>query len=796
MKSARTLGAVPLLTLILGGSCRGADAAPTIRFSRDVLPILSQNCFQCHGPDEKARKAKLRLDTAQGAAAVIQPGKSDESELILRINAEDDDRRMPPPRTNRRLTAAQKDVLRRWIDEGAPWGKHWAYETPIRPPLPPVQNKAWARNAIDYFILARLEKEGLAPSPEAAKETLIRRVTLDLTGLPPTPREVDAFLADGSPEAYERLVDRLLASARYGERMAMDWLDEARYADTNGYQNDFARTMWPWRDWVIAAFNRNQPFDRFVTEQVAGDLLPGVTLAQRIATGFNRNNRTVTEAGSIDEEWRVENAVDRVETTATVFLGLTLGCGRCHDHKFDPISQREFYQFFAFFNSVNEKGVYTEQRGNVPPLVRLPTPQDEARQKQLDGAIAAAERALRELESARAGRDLLEGELRGLKDRLGKLRKELAEHEQRVPSVMVMEDLPKPRETFVLKRGRYEMPDRSQKVEPGVPACLSPWPAGAPRNRLGLARWLVAPDNPLTARVTVNRFWQHYFGTGLVKTAENFGVQGEPPSHPELLDWLATEFVRCGWDVKAMQRLLVTSATYRQASKAGPALWQRDPDNRLLARGPRFRLPAEVVRDNALAVSGLLVEKVGGPSVKPYQLPGLWEQLAGGAGEGPYVQDKAPDLYRRSLYVYRKRTVPHPGLTTFDAPSREVCQVKRPRTNTPLQALELLNDLTYVEAARRLAEIMLTEGGRTPEERIRYAFRRATARAPGSRELQALARGLARYRQIFASDKEAALRYVRHGESPIDARLDPAELAACTATAEVILNLDETITKE
>jgi hypothetical protein len=796
VKSARTLGAVPLLTLTLCGTGLGADAAPTVRFSRDVLPILSENCFQCHGPDEKARKAKLRLDTAEGAGAVIKPRKSDESELILRVNAQADDQRMPPPRTNRRLSAAQKDVLRRWIEEGAAWGKHWAYETPARPLLPPVKNGAWARNAIDFFILARLEKEGLAPSPEAARETLIRRVTLDLTGLPPTPREVDAFLADRSPDAYERLVDRLLASARYGERMAMEWLDEARYADTNGYQNDFARTMWPWRDWVIDAFNRNQPFDRFVNEQVAGDLLPGATVSQRIATGFNRNNRTVTEAGSIDEEWRVENAVDRVETTATVFLGLTMGCGRCHDHKFDPISQREFYQFFAFFNSVNEKGVYTEQRGNVPPLVRLPTPQDEARLRQFDGAIAAAERAQRELESAKPGRDLLEGELRALKDKVAKLRKERAEHEQRVTSVMVMEDLPKPRETFVLKRGRYEMPDRSQKVEPGVPACLSPWPADAPRNRLGLARWLVSPDNPLTARVTVNRFWQHYFGTGLVKTAENFGLQGEPPSHPELLDRLATEFVKGGWDVKAMQHLIVTSATYRQASKAGPALWQRDPDNRLLARGPRFRLAAEVVRDNALAVSGLLAEKVGGPSVKPYQPPGLWEQLAGGAGEGPYVQDKAPGLYRRSLYVYRKRTVPHPALTTFDAPSREVCQVKRPRTNTPLQALELLNDVTYVEAARRLAEVMLTEGGRTPEERIGYAFRRTTARAPEAGELQVLARGLARYRQTFGHDKEAAARYVRHGESPIDARLDPAELAAYTATAEVILNLDETITKE
>jgi hypothetical protein len=1054
MKSAHLLS-FPFLALALCGAARGAAAEP-VRFNRDILPILSANCFQCHGPDKEARKAKLRLDTRQGVLAqarsgrpVIAPGKSAESELIERVTSPNPSQVMPPPRTNRTLTTAQRELLRRWIDEGAAWGRHWAYETPARPALPPVKNAAWPRNAIDRFILSRLDKEGLAPSPEAARETLIRRVTLDLTGLPPTPAEVDAFLADRSPGAYEKVVDRLLASPRYGERMAMDWLDDARYADTNGYQNDFARTMWPWRDWVIAAFNRNQPFDHFVTEQIAGDLLPNPTLAQRIATGFNRNNRTVTEAGSIDEEWRVENAVDRVETTATAFLGLTLGCARCHDHKFDPIGQKEFYQFFAFFNSVNEKGVYTEQRGNVPPLVAVPSRQDEQRLRQFDADLAAADRAVREQEAAlpagqqrweqeqRAGpppkepldwafRCALDGSLRftgpggkageaqyrgngqpawsegapgkalrldgkensyldagqavtlertdrfsyggwvkpkgggallskmddsgayrgfdlllqngkievhlvhawpdnaikvvaqealpndtwrhvfvtydgsskaagvtvyvngrpakpktdndRLRDtivtgqplRLGKrstafplsgeladvrvysrtltaaevqavasrpvqdvlrtpaeqrskaqqellaqfyrehfatglraakqkaarLRREKEEYQKRIPTVMIMEDLKTPRETFLLKRGRYEMPDKSLKVDPGVPGCLSPFPEGAPRNRLGLARWLVDPSNPLTARVAVNRFWQHYFGTGLVKTAENFGVQGEPPSHPELLDWLATEFVRTGWDMKEMQRLIVTSATYRQASKATAALLHRDPENRLLARGPRFRLPAEAVRDNALAVSGLLVEKLGGPSVKPYQPAGLWEALAGGAGEGPYVQDKDANLYRRSLYVYRKRTVPHPALTTFDAPSREVCQVKRPRTNTPLQALELLNDVTYVEAARQLAERMLTEGGRTPEERITYAFRRATARPPAATELQILARGLERYRQKFSADREEALRFIRHGESKPDPRLDPVELAAYTATAEVILNLDETITKE
>jgi hypothetical protein len=810
VKLAHTLGAVPFLMLVVAGAARAADSPPAVRFSRDVLPILAENCFNCHGPDEKARKAKLRLDTREGALAVLKPHNGAESELIRRIGATADDERMPPRKTNRTLTAAQKETLRRWIDEGAAWGKHWAYEPPVRPPSPAVRDRIWARNPIDVFVLARLEKEGLTPSPEATRETLIRRVSLDLTGLPPTPREVDDFVADRSADAYEKLVDRLLASPRYGERMAMEWLDDARYADTNGYQNDFARTMWPWRDWAIAAFNRNQPFDHFVIEQLAGDLLPGATQEQRIATGFNRNNRTVTEAGSIDEEWRVENAVDRVETTATVFLGLTLGCGRCHDHKYDPITQREFYRFFAFFNSVNEKGVYTEQRGNVPPLISLPSAEDVRRSGQLDAAIAAAERAARELESAR---DLLGAEVKAVKDRVAKLRKEKEEHQQRVPSVMVMEDLKTPRPTFVLKRGRYDMPDLAQRVEPGVPVCLHAGGPPAPGfgNRLDLAAWLVSADNPLTARVTVNRYWQRYFGNGLVRTAENFGLQGEPPSHPELLDWLALEFAPSpqalapggeggvgvrGWDVKAMQRLIVTSATYRQASQANAAVVQRDPENRLLARGPRFRLPAEMVRDNALAVAGLLVERIGGPSIKPYQPAGLWEELAGGAGEGPYVQETGAGLYRRSVYVYRKRTVPHPALTTFDAPGREVCQVKRARTNTPLQALELLNDVTYVEAARRLAELMLTEGGRTPEERIAFAFRRAMARAPQAKELQVLARSLQRYQQTFAGDREAALRFLRHGESRRDERIDHVELAAYAATAGVILNLDETITKE
>jgi hypothetical protein len=1055
-----------LLFAILGLLPAVAWAAPPapnnapVNFGRDILPIVSENCLRCHGPDAGARKAKLRLDTRDGAMRVVVPGKSVDSELIRRITSGDPKEVMPPPSTNRRLTAAQKELLRRWVDQGAPWGKHWAYEAPRRPPVPAVRQADWCRNPIDYFVLARLEKEGLTPSPEAAKEALIRRVTLDLTGLPPTLQEVDAFLADRSPDAYERVVDRLLASERYGERMATDWIDAARYADSNGYQNDFARSMWVWRDWVIDAFNRNMPFDQFTVEQIAGDLLPHATLRQRIATGFNRNNRTVTEAGSIDEEWRVENIVDRVETTATVFLGLTMGCARCHDHKYDPISQKDFYRFFAFFNSNNEKGVYTEQKGNVPPLVRVIGPEEEARLKRLNSAIGAAEKSLREKEAnvpawqrrwekeqlaappgpepaglavrfpldgrltghaeggtaveavyrgtgkpvwvdgplgkallldgkdqsfvdagqafrpewkdafsygawvkpqgngailskmddaaAYRGFDLLlidgrvevhlvntwptnaikvstrrrisrdewshvlvtcdgsgkaagvkvyfngesvgldvhtdslsgtittgqplrlgkrstafalhgaltdvrfyrralppaevatllrqswlpvlripperrtapqrhelsrffrehfSKELKALLDHLAALRRDKKASEERVPTVMVMEELPRPRDTYLLKRGQYDKPDRSEKLTPGAPACLPALPAGLPRNRLGLARWLVSAANPLTARVTVNRYWQHYFGAGLVKTTEDFGVRGEPPSHAELLDWLALEFMSPasaslrgtgvrGWDIKAMQRLIVTSATYRQSSRASAELLHRDPHNLLLARGPRFRLPAEVVRDNALAASGLLVEKLGGPSVKPYQPAGLWEELAGGSGEGPYIQDKGPNLYRRSLYVYRKRTVPPPVLTTFDAPSREVCQVQRARTDTPLQALELLNDVTYVEAARHLAEGMLRDGGRTGAERLTFGFRRAVARKPTATELDILNRGLKRYLRTYRADAQAARHFVRHGDSPVDGRLDPAELAAYTAMADIILNLDETITKE
>jgi len=938
---------------------------------------------------------------------------------------------------------------------------HWAFHSPKRPALPTVSNGHWPRNGIDNFILARLDREGLQPSPEADKNTLIRRVTLDLTGLPPTPAEVDAFLADESPDAYEKLVDRLLASSRFGERMALPWLYAARYADTSGYQNDGPRHMWRWRDWVIDAFNANMPFDQFTIDQIAGDMLPSPTLEQRIATGFSRNHRGNAEGGIIPEEYAVEYVVDRVETTATVFLGLTLGCARCHDHKYDPFTQKDFYQFFAYFNNIPEFGRAIKE-GNSPPYIKAPTAQDEQRLRLLDEELARAEREVAGMSGPLAsaqvmwekaidpagqsdmwsishglaanfaldgdtteatnrtshakfvdgepafaagrlgdaadfdGRRFLDsgdianfgyfdrfslgawvfargdhggtiisrmtdadqadgyyvqltsgriqvnlvkrwlddavrveteqvvapdrwhhvlvtydgsrvaggitvyvdgkpeklkvnldfinqtfaaakeplrigggggpdGRFQGLiddvrvygdclsaadvrviatpdsirailettADRRGSeqahklrsyflathapanirepyrnlitLRQERERFVESIPTVMVMEEMPVPRETFVLLRGQYDK--YGEKVSAGVPANLAPLPAGAPNNRLGLARWLVDSSNPLTARVAVNRFWQMYFGAGLVKTTEDFGTQGEPPIHPELLDWLASEFVSPspqpsppggegrvrGWDVKAMQKLIVTSATYRQSSKVSPALLAKDPDNRLLARSPRLRLPAETIRDQALAASGLLAEKRGGPSVKPYQPAGLWKEIA---TDGDYAQDHGDNLYRRSLYTYWKRTVAPPSMITFDATARETCTVRESRTNTPLQSLTLMNEITFVEAARVLAQRIMAECRSTPEHRITVAFRLVTARPPRPLELQVLARGFEEHLTRYRNDRKAAAELIGAGEFPRDESLDVSELAAYTAVAGLILNLDETVTKE
>ncbi|MBI4905029.1 MAG: DUF1553 domain-containing protein [Acidobacteria bacterium] len=1016
-----------------------------VDFSRQVRPILSDACFACHGPDEKNRMAGLRLDQKEGLLQVVKAGKHADSKLFQRISHDDSNRRMPPKNFSRTLSKEQVALVGKWIDEGAEWQTHWSYAAVSRPEPPQVKAANWVRNPIDRFVLARLQKEGLKPAPEAGKATLLRRVTLDLTGLPPTKAEVQAFLADKSPDAYERVVDRLLASPHYGERMAMQWLDLSRYADTHGYHIDSHRDMWPWRDWVIRAFNTNMRFDQFAVAQLAGDLLPNATSDQKLATGFNRNHMINFEGGAIPEEYLMEYIVDRVETTAVTFMGMTMGCARCHDHKYDPISQRDFYGFYAFFNSIDEKGL-DGREGNAKPMLALPDDAEKARLKKLEAAIAERKallpdkeidaavdawsqrtnlsfgspaaahyeldgslsdssgnyrhaRAIRgnftfssspanqginfdgetqiewaksktpengftasfwlrwgnKLEQAflhkfdpatqrgiiirmeegfsigdlkrgtrihlrvanhwpdnalevRTQKAIVQGEwthitvtyhaklnsaniyingksepLEVIKDALKgsfetdvpwgtgdkkvdspsraqidelrfferSVRMEEAEEfaveatlrsillipsskrtrdqkerlrhhyltnfamrtqrdayagldqiinakanlEKQIVTSMVMEESEKPRDTFVLARGDYR--NKTDKVTAAVPASLPPLPAGVPANRLGLARWLVDPSHPLTARVAVNRYWQLYFGAGLVDTSEDFGSQGAPPTHPELLDWLASQFVESGWDVKAMQRLIVTSATYRQTSQATPSLIERDPQNRLLARMSRFRLPAEMVRDNALAVSGMLNTRIGGKSVFPYQPPGLWEEMAYGDvySAQTYQQSRGPDLYRRSMYTFWKRTVPPAQMSTFDAPDREKCVARRARTNTPLQALVLMNDPTYIEAARTLAAKAMATG-KDANSRVRAAFELAAARPPNSSELKLLTSLAARQQRVYKSQPESAAKLLAVGESKPAAGVDIAELAAWTTVASAILNLDEVISKE
>ena len=747
-----------------------------MRIDRDVRPILSENCFECHGPDAAKRKADLRLDTGALGQAVVVPGQPESSELFQRITHADPEERMPPVDSSRALTSSDIETLRAWISQGAKWESHWAFNPPRQPTTPPAKNSAWPRGAIDRFILAKLERAGLKPSPAADRETLLRRVAFDLTGLPPSPAEIDAFLADTSPRAYEAVVDRLLASPRYGERMAIDWLDAARYADSHGYSLDRRRVMWPWRDWVIAAFNDNMPFHQFATEQLAGDLLPGATLAQKVATGFNRNHSIQSEGGVINEEYRVETVVDRVETTAAVFLGLTFGCARCHDHKYDPISQREFYEFYALFNNVPETAhVGNSDKQADKPFVKVPSPAQRGQMDRQRSEIAALEKKPEAEPQLKAARKAL--------DALG----------QEVPTAMVMGEKTPPRKTFVLNRGQYDQPGEVE-VRAGLPAALGQWPAGAPRNRLGLARWLVSAENPLTARVTVNRLWQMHFGTGIVKSSEDFGAQGEWPSHPALLDWLATEFVHGGWNRKAMHKLIVMSATYRQSSRVTPALLEADPANRLLARGARFRLPAEMIRDHALSAGGLLVGWLGGESVRPYQPPGLWDDVVY-ENVPRFVQDHGEKLYRRSLYTYWKRSVPPPNMQAFDAPSREVCVLTRAKTNTPLAALVLMNDPTFVEASRKLAGRVLRDGGATAESRLTLLHRLVCGRHPTEHELGLLSGALAELQTSFHAEPAAAKRLLEVGETPRDESLDAAELAAYASLANAVLGTDEAITR-
>ncbi|MCH7226793.1 PSD1 and planctomycete cytochrome C domain-containing protein [Haloferula sp. A504] len=716
-----------------------ASAAEPVQFNRDIRPILSDRCFACHGPDEAAREADLRLDLEEaakidlGGYRAIVPGKPDQSELVRRIESTDEDEVMPPPDTHLSLDAEEKALLRRWIEEGATWEEHWSFQKIERPKLPEVAGPKWGRGGIDAFVLRRLRQQSLEPAPEVGREQWLRRVTQDLTGLPPSLEEIDAFVADDSPDACEKVVDRLLASVDHAERMTALWLDQARYADSNGYQFDNERTMWPWRDWVIDAFRANMPFDRFVTEQLAGDLLDEPTPDQLVATGFLRNHGYSIEGGIIDEEYRVMYANDKTATVGTLFLGLTLDCARCHDHKYDPVSIEEYYSMYAFFNTSAEKGAPGE-----------------------DGRKQKAAAPFLEIDAA--------GE---------------------TVRAMVMRE--QPRETFVLEQGQFDQP--GDKVSPDTPAVLPSFDGYRP-DRLGLARWLTADENPLFARVSVNRLWRQFFGRGLVKTVDNFGVQGELPTHPELLDWLAVEFRDSGWDLRHVIRLIVLSATYGQSSDFRDDL--EDAENRLLARGPSFRLSGEMIRDQALAASGLLVKKIGGPSVRPYQPEGVWEDLNAPVSHAEtYVQGTGDDLYRKSLYTYWRRAVPHPAMVAFDAPSRDVCTVERAATNTPLQALVTLHGPTFVEAARKLAEEALAAGAP-----VDLAFRRVLSRQPTGRERQIIDELHAERLRHYHHDPAAADRLLAVGESPVAAGIERAELAALADVCHAILNLSETVTRK
>ncbi len=994
------------IALLIALPCALAPSAVhggDIEFNRDVRPILTKNCLSCHGRDEASREAGLRLDDEESARAeldsgmrAIVPGSVEESELVYRITSDDEYLRMPPPESHKELTPEEIATLQAWIAGGAEYQRHWSFIPPQSPEPPVTSDDSWARTSIDRFIRNKLSANGLAPAPEADRRTLIRRLTLDLTGLPPTPAEVAAFVEDGSEDAYEKLVDRLLESPHFGERMAVAWLDAARYADTHGYHIDSHRTMWHWRDWVIDAYNENLPFDDFTEQQIAGDLLPDAGPEQLVATGFNRNHGINFEGGAIPEEYHVEYVVDRVNTTGTVWMGLSLGCARCHDHKYDPISQEEYFKFFAFFNTIDEEGIDGE-RGNAEPNMPMPTDEQRQRRQELadriaelesrlepldekvdalqteweasaadapgDGAFAAdsgwytlppviEETAQLVLETDRldvdqpvdvkspvtlngkelewvhmpdlidgcdkgyiferaatymwrrielteprevvisagctdafklwhngellleqagerpiperqteavvqlpAGENILLAKviniswecdfnfaLRGIDrplpkplagilakpaedrseeeaDKLRKFfracvveqedyhslqaelleqRRSLQELDAEIPTVMVMREMTAPRMTYRLDRGQYDSP--KEEVRPDIPAALPGLEAASNPNRLDLARWLTRSDNPLTARVAVNRLWQLLFGAGIVVTSEDLGLQGSWPSHPELLDWLAVEFVRSGWDVKHMVRLMVTSSTYRQHSGATPGKLRADPENALLSRGPRFRLQAEFIRDLALSTSGLLDPRIGGPSVKLYQPGGLWKELAHQKDnskftEQVFYQSQGRDLYRRGMYAFWKRSVPPPNLTTLDAPNREICTVRRERTNTPLQALVMLNDPTFVEAARFLAQRALLEAPSNDEERIRFMFELATSRQPSEKEVALLAGEVARQAKLFEADPSAAEALLGVGDAPRNEALDAVEHAAWTNLASLILNLDETITK-
>ena len=740
-------------------------------FNRDVRPILSENCFHCHGPDTTTRQADLRLDLAESAMTVVDTETPESSELIRRVLSDDPDEQMPPPESLKQLEPDEKQILKEWIQHGGSFESHWSFTPPRKKSPPQVANDNWSNGAIDQFILAKLRSENLSPSPPARRETLARRISLDLTGIPLSPQEMDEFLADKSDSSLEALIERLMHSPRYGEHMAIRWLEASRYADTDGYQNDRYRYQHVWRDWVIEAFNKNKPYDQFAIEQIAGDMLPNATLRQQIATGFGRNHRINSEDGSIPEEWRTENVVDRVDTFGTIFLGLTVGCARCHDHKYDPISQREYYQLFAYFNNVSEWGV-GPNNGNSPPFIEVPrswpnlNPDEDRR---IDPEPV-------KLRNARADQG------NGLK-----------RPQAGSPStLMIMHELEQPRKTFVLQRGQYNMPDRSSPVTAGVPASLKHPDETAPADRLELARWLFHPSHPLTARVAVNRIWQQFFSSGLVETSENFGSQGSPPSHPDLLDWLALELIRNDWNIQAIQKLILMSHAYQQSSQFRDELHERDPENQLYARGPRSRLPAFTLRDQALAVSGLLVEKIGGPSTKPYMPPKIWKSIS----NNNYKQDKGGNLYRRSLYTYWRRTIPPPTMMNFNAAAREVCVVRTETTNTPLQALTLMNNKLFVEAARCMAERMWMTAKGNPDLAIRSGYRLTIGRNPAPAELKIMTRTHTNFLSHYTKNPSEAELLLATGETQRNRKIPAVDLAAMTMIANILLNLDETISKE
>jgi hypothetical protein len=825
---------MPLLAVValLSAALRlpAADPKP-VDYSRDVQPILTLHCYACHGPDEGKRKGKFRLDVREAAVKkAVTPGDASHSALVTRVTSADPDRVMPPLDSKKdRLSAAQIDVLRRWIDQGAKFDQHWAYVKPVRTAPPAVKNRAWVRNPIDAFVAAGQETHGFAPAPEADRVTLIRRLSFDLIGLPPTPDEVTAFVNDRSPDAYEKLVDRLLASKHYGERMAEYWLDAVRYADTGGYHSDNHRDVWLFRDYVINAFNSNKRFDQFTVEQLAGDLLPSPTNEQRIASGYNRLLQTTEEGGAQPKEYTAKYAADRVRNVSAVWMASTMGCCECHNHKFDPFTTRDFYSLEAFFADVQEKAV---GRQDQTPIM---TPQTAARVKLLDEQLAqfrsslakpsaeidALQAAWEEKVRAEGGKGLpkpvtdalavepakrtaqqkqaVTNHFRGIVPELEPLRKALAEAQgqhdaimKTVPTTLVTTAGP-PRVVRLLHRGNWQ-DDSGDVLQPAVPGFLAALDTGGKRaGRLDLARWIVAPDNPLTARVFVNRLWKICFGQGIVKSLDDFGIQGTLPSHPQLLDWLAVEFVESGWDVKHVLKLLVMSNAYRQSSATAKEVREKDPANVWLARQGRFRLDAEMLRDNALEISGLLSRKIGGPSVKPYQPAGYWSFLNFPVRE--WQADKGESEYRRGLYTYWCRTFLHPSLLAFDAPTREECTVERTRSSTPLQALVLLNDPTYVEAARVFAERILKEGGTDTAARLDWAYRRAVSRGVNPDEVKLLTALYQKHLGEFQADRAAAEKEVGVGQAPLPKDVSTAELAAWTSVARVILNLHETITR-